>query len=439
MFISTRFCAAGFSAAAIWLVCAQPATAQKYSFGNPPYDRDPSICRTPAEMDFIRERIKKWEAREQADNDKLARLKRVRETDNSNYQALLQGFGSNGSRVEKAKIEAASKIVKEEDLDIEEIETGDIPRDARELRSLRALKPCPPPAPQAASEPAKLYNVGTLRKPPTEPVPPTVFPFGPNGPFETAAVELSGFGGAVAASSFGSDFNPDIWGGRGAARLGVGQLRLQADIEGERTSDYSSIVGSRSYIAGGAHVDWKWSPNTEIGAFGGLQEAKPTFFGPTSTNYFVGLEGRQFFGPAMLGAQFGRFDVSSGPGTITSAWFVEGRSKFSLGDASGVQSLKYTIIGGNLGYGSGTAAATSMAARTTYWGLGLTQGIANTSFSLTLTYDHFENRVGGLGLVWNENKFMGGAKWLFPSTDEVRGWKEPTVPLPAILRTVMTF
>ena len=51
----------------------------------------------------------------------------------------------------------------------------------------------------------------------------------------------------------------------------------------------------------------------------------------------------------------------------------------------------------------------------------MTQGIANTPVSLSLTYDQFENRVGGLGLVWKENKLMGGVKVLFPGTGVARG------------------
>jgi hypothetical protein len=314
--------------------------------------------------------------------------------------------------------------------------------DLERFIKLLPTKLCPPEPAKAAvpaPEPVKLYNVGTLRKRPTEPLPPTEFPFGPNGPYETASFEFSGYGGSVAASSFGSDFNPNIWGGRAVARVPVGQFRLQADIQGERTNDYSSNIGNRSYFAGGAHADWMVATNTEIGAFGGFQDAKPMFFGPTSTNYFIGLEGRKFFGPAMVGVQFGRFDVTNGPGTLTDAWFVEGRAKFSLGEAFRTPALKYTILGGNLGYGSGTASAVSMGAQTTYWGLGLTQGIANTPVRLSLTYDHFENHVDGLGLVWKENKLMGGVKVLFPSTDVTRGRIEPTVPLPYILGTVMTF
>jgi len=250
--------------------------------------------------------------------------------------------------------------------------------------TIRAVSvPCPPSTLTVVGQPPpKLYSVGTLRERPTAPLPPTEFPFGPNGPFETASFEFSGYGGSVAASSFGSDFNPNVWGGRAVTRIPVGAFRLQADVQGERTSDYSSIAGNRSYFAGGVHADWMVATTTEIGVFGGVQDAKPTFSGPTSTNYFIGLEGRKFFGPAMFGAQFGRFDVTNGPGTLTDAWFVEGRAKVSVGEAFGVPALRYTIIGGDLGYGSGTASAVPMRAQTTYWGLGLTQGIANTPVRL---------------------------------------------------------
>lgn len=390
---------------ALTLVISQPAFAQ------------PAPCRTPQVQERIKDlnsRIKRYEARAaqaEADLDAAEKYKYVagpvmslneRRDNLANLKARLSDFYD-------------------------------------ELHKLERLPPCPPPAPLVTPEPVKLNSVGTLHKRPTEPLPPTEFPFGPNGVFETASFEFSGYGGSVAASSFGSDFNPNVWGGRAVARIPVGQFRLQADFQGERTSDYSLIAGNRSYFAGGAHADWMWATNTEIGAFGGFQDAKPTFFGPTSTNYFVGLEGRQFFGPAMVGVQFGRFDVTNGPGTLTDAWFVEGRAKFSLGEAFRTPALKYTILSGNLGYGSGTASAVSMGAQTTYWGLGLTQGIANTPVRLSLTYDHFENHVDGLGLIWKENKLMGGVKVLFPSTDVTRGRIEPTVPLPYILGTVMTF
>jgi hypothetical protein len=50
-----------------------------------------------------------------------------------------------------------------------------------------------------------------------------------------------------------------------------------------------------------------------------------------------------------------------------------------------------------------------------------------------------KNRVGGLGLIWNENRFTAGLKLQFTGTGSVPASLEPTVPLPYILRTVMTF
>ena len=113
--------------------------------------------------------------------------------------------------------------------------------------------------------------------------------------------------------------------------------------------------------------------------------------------------------------------------------------KASLGEAFGVPALKYTIVGGNFGYGAGAASTSTLPARTTYWGLGLTQGIAKTPLNLTLNYDHFENHVGGVGLIWKENRFTGGFKYQFPGPDIVPASKEPTVPLPFLVRNVMTF
>lgn len=252
-------------------------------------------------------------------------------------------------------------------------------------------------------------------------------------------VEASVYGGLVAASSFGSNFSPDVGGARAALSLRFGQFGWQTDVQGEQTSDYSGIAGYRSYIAGGTHFDWMWMPGGEIGAIGGLQDATPTFFGQENTNYFVGLEGRQFFGPAMIGAQAGYFNDVSGPGTLINAGFAEGRFKFSVGNAFGVPALRYTIAGVNVGYASGTDSATATGAQTTSWGAGLSQGIANTPFSVFFDYRHFNNHVDGVGTVWNENTFTVGVKLLWPSTDRTQAWTEPTRPLPVFLSAVTNF
>jgi hypothetical protein len=455
-------CVAAIAVCALWIVLLMPTSAEAQGAVDKPAQGEGGCLTEKAKqsIDALTIELAKvtynlnWSIRARdIYQEHLERLQvRLREDE---AEAKVPATEANRAVRERAVERDKSDIAREEEAIKRSQNAIDADKELKasleaELEKLKGLGPCkdktaaaplPPsrPTPLPKPERRKVALPMPSHKPPAEHFPPTAFPFGPNGPFETVTFEFSGYGGAVAASSFGSDFNPDIWGGRGAVRIPVGQLRLQADIEGERTSDYSSIVGKRSYFAGGAHVDWMWPTNTEIGAFGGFQDATPTFFGPASTNNFIGLEGRQFFGPAMLGAQFGRFDVSNGPGTLTDAWFVEGRAKVSLGDAFGVPTLRYTFIGGNLGYGSGTASVARMGAQTTYWGLELKQGIANTPVSLSLNYDHFENRVDGLGPVWKESKFMAGAKFLFPSTDVARRWVEPTVPLPVILRTVMTF
>jgi hypothetical protein len=252
-------------------------------------------------------------------------------------------------------------------------------------------------------------------------------------------VELVEWGGGLSASSFGAEYDTHFWGGRLAARLPVGQFRLQGDIQGERSADYATLVGNRGYIAGGLHVDYELFPNAEIGAFGGYQEAQPTFHGPENANYFIGLEGRYSFGPALFGAQLGRFDVSRGTGTLTDAWFAEGRVRLSLGEAFGTPLLKYTTLGGELGYGSGTLSGRNVGAQTAYWGVRLMQGFAGTPVSAFVAYEHFENRVDGLGLVWNENMFKGGIKAVLPGSTIGLQPKEPTEPLPFLLRAVTNF
>ncbi|HMK70195.1 MAG TPA: hypothetical protein VK442_04410 [Xanthobacteraceae bacterium] len=247
------------------------------------------------------------------------------------------------------------------------------------------------------------------------------------------------YGGSVQASSFGTDFGTGVWGGGLALRVPSDQLRWQVDVQAEQTGNYSSIAGNRSYAAGGFHVDWVVRPGSEIGMFAGLQEAAPTFSGLPNTNYFLGAEARQFYGPLMVGLQGGYFSNANGAGTLIDTGFVEARVRWSIGDAFDIGALKYTNIGLNAGYGSGTSSATMTGAQTWYWGFSASQAFAGTPFSLTLEFQHFDNNVSGLGTVWSENLFMGGVKFAVPSSDTVQRWKEPTVPLPYILRTVTNF
>jgi hypothetical protein len=175
------------------------------------------------------------------------------------------------------------------------------------------------------------------------------------------------YGGWSDASTFGWNVPADIVGGGAALRLPYGQFRFQADLSAEE-SNYSSSVGNPSFVVGATHFDWMVAPGSELGLFGGLDNALPSFSAPQNLNAFIGFEGRQFLGPAMFGLQAGYFDNVGGSGTLVRAGFVEGRFKLSLGDSIGIPSLRYTIVGADLGYASGTSTATSTGAQSTYWG-----------------------------------------------------------------------
>jgi hypothetical protein len=147
-------------------------------------------------------------------------------------------------------------------------------------------------------------------------------------------------------------------------------------------------------------------------------------------NAFIGAEGRHFFGPGMAGFQFGYLDNVSGPGKLNRTVFLDGRVKFSVGDLLGLPAWQSTIIGGNLGVGWGTDSATLTSGQSVFGRISLSQRIKETPFSVTFDYQHFENRVSGLGRVWQEDLFLGGFKVTLPNTPDVRGWKEPIEPLP---------
>jgi hypothetical protein len=69
----------------------------------------------------------------------------------------------------------------------------------------------------------------------------------------------------------------------------------------------------------------------------------------------------------------------------------------------------------------------------------LMQGFAGKPVSLFVAYEHFENRVDGLGQVWNENLVKGGVKIILPGSTTGLQPNEPTEPLPFLLRTVTNF
>jgi len=199
----------------VFALCAESVFAQVIQ------DRDPSHCRSPAEMKEIAAEIDRLAKAEKRDTDKLARLERVRETDNDHYQTLKQQLAPHASDDDKAKIEKASEVVKIDDLKIQDvrINLGFI---KKELPFLRSLKPCPPPSPQVT------------------PVPPTEFPFGPNGPYETASFEFSGYLGGELVKNWG-------W-ARSTERL------ASTDAVTNQFSDRADPVG------GGFLIGYKFAP-----------------------------------------------------------------------------------------------------------------------------------------------------------------------------------
>lgn len=246
------------------------------------------------------------------------------------------------------------------------------------------------------------------------------------------------FGGSTSASTFGSDYHTSSLGGRAALVFNpTSMLRLQFDVQATANGNYCQPCGTSSYVAAGAHVTTKLTPGTDIGAFGGFERVSPTFYAPWDTDGFVGLEARHFFGRSfMLGGQAGYFDVTSGPGTLTRATFVEGRAKLGLGDLTGYPALRGIGIGGTVGYALGQLGSTSIGASSFYWTTMVSYRPFAGPVSFFFDYTAFSNRVDTLGTVWSEQMTKAGMKISFGNPTEVL---EPTLPLPVVLRTVAKF
>lgn len=253
------------------------------------------------------------------------------------------------------------------------------------------------------------------------------------------SLEASAFGGAVSTTSFGNNYDTSLFGARFAAAAQNTQgLRVQFDLEGEGTGAYCPRCDSRDYVAGGVHADWSIRPNLEIGVFGGMQTERPTFGAPKSTNAFGGGEARVFTPYAMFGGSVGYFDVVGGPGTLTSAWFAEGRAKFDLGYAFGAARGRGPTLAFGAGYASGNVStALNPAASTTNWYATLAAPVFDLPVQGFIKYSGYNNRVDGLGTVWAEHAVTGGFQLnLGCQCDKSL---EAMMPLPTVLRTVMTF
>ena len=253
------------------------------------------------------------------------------------------------------------------------------------------------------------------------------------------SLEASGFVGGAIATSFGSDYDTSLFGGRFAAAVQIPQsVRFQLDFEGEGTGAYCANCGPRDYFAGAAHADWSIGPNFELGVFGGAQSARPTFGAPTSTNAFAGGEARVFIPHAVFGGSVGYFDAVGGPGTLTNAWFAEGRVKFELGYALGARRPRGPTLELGAGYASGNfSTVLNTGASSTNWHATLAAPILDLPVQGFVRYSGYNNQVDRLGTVWTEHAVTGGIQInLGCQCDKSL---EPMMPLPYMLRTVMTF
>jgi hypothetical protein len=253
------------------------------------------------------------------------------------------------------------------------------------------------------------------------------------------SLEATAFTGGTFATSFGSDYDTSVFGGRFAAAFQLPQnVRFQIDFEGEGSGAYCTTCGSHDYFASAAHADWSALPNFEFGAFGGAQYARPTFGAPTSTNGFGGVEFRVFAPNTVFGGNAGYFDVSSGPGTLKNAWFAEGRAKFELAYVFGAGKLRGPTLELGGGYASGNLSGfLNNSASSAQWHATLAAPILDMPVQGFLKYVGHTNRVDGLGTVWTGHAVVGGVQINLGCQCEKS--LEPMMPLPFVLQTVTTF
>jgi hypothetical protein len=159
---------------------------------------------------------------------------------------------------------------------------------------------------------------------------------------------------------------------------------------------------------------------------------------PTSTNGFAGVEGRIFVPHAVFGGNAGYFDVSSGPGTLTNAWFAEGRAKFELAPMLGAWKSGGPTLELGGGYASGKLSGLlNNSATSAQWHATLAAPILDTPVQGFLKYIGHTNHVDGLGTVWTEHAVVAGIQINLGCQCEKK--LEPMMPLPSMLRVVTTF
>lgn len=254
---------------------------------------------------------------------------------------------------------------------------------------------------------------------------------------DSMALEASGFGGSTVASSFGSDFNTAILGGRSAVSIRpMDRFSAQVEVQGEHSGVYCPACFDSSYLAGGGHLDLTFAGGTDAGLFGGYAGLTPTFHAPHTTDGFVGGEIKHDFGAFLLGGQGGYLNNVSGPGTLTNAWFVEGRAQVAIEPWLGSSMSRTMTMGVRLGYAEGKISNGPISASSTQWGSYLGVRLPNTPAKVFVDYTGFTNRQAALGTVWTENRLTGGLVYLIGAPPEKL---EPMTPLPLVLNASYKF
>jgi hypothetical protein len=252
--------------------------------------------------------------------------------------------------------------------------------------------------------------------------------------------QLTGFVGGTNVRSFGTEYETGIVGGRAAVGFTLpAYWRAQVNVDTETTGHYCPTCGRAAYLSVGGHLNWNVISNFELGAFGGAVRVDPTFAAPISYFNYVGGEARYFTNSWLIGVQLGYMDLSSGPGTgtLTDAFFTEGRIKVNVGNLFRSQALRDISLAATLGYATGRLATTSITAESTQWSGTVEYGL-NPLASVFVTYKGADNRTSLSGRVWEEHSVLGGFK-IDLGTPNASVPIEPMLPLPLTFSVMHKF
>jgi|GEM_PF-4285387 len=248
--------------------------------------------------------------------------------------------------------------------------------------------------------------------------------------------QMVGYVGGTKVRSFGSEYETGLMGGRAAVGFTLpAYWRAQVNVETETTGHYCTNCGRATYLSAGGHLGWNVISNFELGAFGGALRVDPTFAAPISYFNYIGGEGRYFTNSWLIGAQLGYMDLGSGPGTgtLTDAFFVEGRLKFNFAKMS----LPQLSLTATLGYATGRLATSSVTAESTQWS-GTIDYRMDPLVTAFVSYKGYENKTSLSGGVWEEHSLLGGLKFDLGSPNASVPI-EPMLPVPVVFSTIHKF